>query len=490
MPQTALAIAADVRTGKRRAAEVCAEALQRIRERDPELRAFISTCEDYARQRAAGIDADVAAGRPVGPLAGVPVALKDNICTRFARTTAASRILAEFQPPYDATVTQRLEAAGAVIIGKTNMDEFAMGSSTENSSYFATRNPWKRDCVPGGSSGGSAAAVAGGMASLACGSDTGGSIRQPAALCGCVGLKPTYGRVSRYGLLAYGSSLDQIGPLAANVLDAALLLGVIAGEDPLDTTSAPQVVPGYVQGLGEGDIAERLRGLRIGVPREYFAAGLDREVAAAVEAAIAELERLGARRVEVSLPRAKYCVATYYLIATAEASSNLARYDGVHYGLRVAAPDITALTTASRSAGFGTEVKRRLMLGTFALSAGYYDAYYHKALRVRRLMKDDFDRAFGLADVLISPTTPTAAFCLGEKSSDPLAMYLADIYTIAANLAGLPAISIPCGFSAGGLPIGLQLTGGLFDELRLLQVARAYERETTWHTRSPSHLSA
>jgi len=479
-------IAADVAAGRRRAVDVCAEALTHIAARDPQVHAFLEVTRDAALEQAGRVDAAVAAGHHPGVLAGVPLAIKDNICTQAGHTTCASKILANYVSPYNATVIDRILAAGGVIVGKTNLDEFAMGSSTENSGRFATRNPWDRECVPGGSWGGSSAAVAAGMVPLALGSDTGGSIRQPAALCGTVGLKPTYGRVSRYGLVAYGSSLDQIGPLATCVADAALLLGVISGRDARDATSVDRPVPDYRAGLADAALATCVRRLRIGVPREYFAEGLDAETRAAVEAALEVYRSLGATLVPVSLPHAPYAIATYYLIATAEASSNLARYDGVHYGHRTAHPrDIYDLYSSSRSEGFGAEVKRRLMLGTFALSAGYYEAYYGKAARVRRLIKDDFDAAFRRCDVLAGPTAPTPAFRRGEKLNDPLAMYLADIYTIAANLAGIPGLSVPCGFSPAGLPIGLQLLGPLFGEELLLQVARLYERETDWHTRRP-----
>lgn len=486
-PQSAVTIAADVRSGRRRAVDICRAALDRISLLDSKIGAFLSRCDEYALRRATEIDSDIARGQSGGVLAGVPIAVKDNICTRFAATTAGSRIIENFQPPYDATVVQRLEAAGAIIVGKTNLDEFGMGSSTENSGFRPTRNPWNQGCVPGGSSGGSAAAVVARMTPVSLGSDTGGSVRQPAAMCGCVGLKPTYGRVSRYGLLAYGSSLDQIGPLAGCVEDAALTLGVIAGRDSHDATGAGHDVPDYLAALRDDALAERMRGLRIGVPREYFADGLDPQVRGAIDAALRECERLGARLVDVSLPRSNYCIATYYLIATAEASSNLARYDGVHYGRRTAKPrDIADVYSSSRNDGFGAEVKRRIMLGAFALSAGYYDAFYAKALRIRRLVQEDFRGAFEQADVLASPTAPTTAFRIGEKTADPLQMYLADIYTIAANLAGIPAISLPCGFSDAGLPIGLQFLGPLFGESVILQTARAYERETQWHTRRPA----
>lgn len=485
VPATAREIAAAVGTGRVRAVDVCAAALRRLAAQDDPLGAFLQVFEREAVAQATRVDEFVAAGQPVGPLAGVPIAIKDNLCTRLGRTTCGSRMLAEYRSPYDATVIDRLVTAGAVIVGKTNLDEFAMGSSTENSGFHPTRNPWNHAHVPGGSSGGSAAAVAADMVPVALGSDTGGSIRQPASFCGVVGVKPTYGRVSRYGLVAYGSSLDQVGPLARCVEDAAAVLGVIAGADTRDATCVVDPVPDYVAALRDERLTNLGR-LRIGIPRSYFGAGLECETRAAVEAALAEYERLGAELVEVELPRAEYAVATYYLVATAEASSNLARYDGVHYGHRTAQPvDLFALYSASRDEGFGPEVKRRIMLGTFALSAGYYDAYYQKALQVRQLVRADFEQALTHCDVIAGPAAPTAAFRLGEKLSDPLAMYLADIYTIPANLAGLPALVVPCGFTGAGLPVGLQLCGRWFGEERLLQVARLYERATTWHERRP-----
>ena len=484
---SAVAIAGAVARGERKAVEICDEALARIEQLDERYGAFLQVTAEHARQQALRIDAAVKHGQPVGPLAGVPIAVKDNLCTRFGKTTCASKILADFHAPYDATAIQLIERAGGVILGKTNLDEFAMGSSNENSAFKPVRNPWVPDCVPGGSSGGSTVAVATGMAALGVGSDTGGSIRQPASLCGVVGMKPTYGRVSRYGLVAYGSSLDQIGPLARSVEDAALLLGVIAGGDPLDATSVAQPVDDYVAALADAKLDAWREHLRIGVPKEYFGDGLDPQVRAAVEAALDVYKRMGAELVEVSMPNSPYCVAIYYLVATAEASSNLARYDGVHYGHRSAsAKDIFELYSASRSEGFGPEVKRRIMLGTFALSSGYHDAYYTKALKARRLLKQDFDRAFEQCDVLACPASPSPAFRLGEKIDDPLQMYLADIYTIPANLAGVPGICVPAGFSDGGLPIGLQLMGPVFGETSLLQTARLFERETDWHTKRPA----
>jgi aspartyl-tRNA(Asn)/glutamyl-tRNA(Gln) amidotransferase subunit A len=463
--------------------------LDAIRRRDPKVKAFLHVDEAAALEQARAVDAKRKAGAPLGPLAGVPVAVKDVLCTAGVPTTCGSRMLQHFRPPYDAHVITALKNADAVLIGKTNLDEFAMGSSTENSAFQVTRNPWDLDRIPGGSSGGSAAAVAAGEAPLALGSDTGGSVRQPAGLCGVVGLKPTYGRVSRYGLVAFASSLDQIGPFARTVADAARLLEVIAGHDPRDSTSVDAPVPPYTQSLDEP-----VKPLTVGVPKEYFGAGLDAEVEAAVRAAIKVYEQQGATVKEVSLPHSPYAVAVYYLVATAEASSNLARYDGAHYGFRAKEWDpateraygrLVAMYSATRGQGFGAEVKRRIMLGTYALSSGYYDAYYLKALKVRRLIKDDFDAAFAGCDVLLGPIAPTAAFPIGEKADDPLAMYLGDIYTIAANLAGIPGVSVPCGFTKAGLPIGLQILAPPFEEEKLLRVARLYERATDWHTRRP-----
>ena len=485
-PDTAADIAADVAAGRRSAVEICRATLERIDAVDPTLHAFREVTADHALAAAQRVDRRVASGQPVGPLAGVPVAVKDNICTRFSYTTCGSKMLHQYRSPYDATVVQRIEQAGGVIVGKTNMDEFGMGSSSENSAFERTRNPWSADAVPGGSSGGSAAAVAAAMVPLALGSDTGGSIRQPAAMCGVTGIKPTYGSVSRYGLVAYGSSLDQIGPISRTVADAALMLSVISGNDANDSTSVDRTPDDFLNALSDERLEHRAANLTIGVPREYFADGLDPQVAAAVEAALSEYRKLGAKTVEVSLPHTPHCIATYYLIAMAECSSNLARFDGVHYGHRTASPaGIVDLYSASRSEAFGEEVKRRIMLGTFALSAGYYDAYYLKALRVRRLIQQDFERAFEQADVLCCPTSPTPAFGFGEKTADPLTMYLCDVYTIAANLAGIPGLSIPCGFTTAGLPIGLQILGPLFGETAILQSAALYERETDWGRRRP-----
>jgi aspartyl-tRNA(Asn)/glutamyl-tRNA(Gln) amidotransferase subunit A len=416
-----------------------------------------------------------------GPLAGIPLAVKDNMCTKGTRTTCASRILENYVPPYESTVTTRLLGAGYVLPGKTNMDEFAMGSSCENSGFFPTQNPWDTTRIPGGSSGGSAAAVAADECIAALGSDTGGSIRQPASLCGVVGLKPTYGRVSRYGLVAFASSLDQIGPITKTVRDAAILMNIISGHDPRDSTSAPVPVPDFTEGLGR-----ELRGLKIGVPREYFIEGMDPEVEAAVREAIRQLESLGAETLEVSLPHTDYTIATYYVLATSEASSNLARYDGVRYGYRSQGRDLMDMYMKTRAEGFGPEVKRRIMLGTFALSSGYYDAYYLKAQRVRTLVKKDFEEAFRKVDLLVTPTTPEVAFRKGEKTGDPLKMYLSDIFTNSVNLAGVPAISLPCGFSKESLPVGLQIIGRHFDEETVLRAAHAYEQATEWHTRRPA----
>ena len=434
------------------------------------MHAYISLDEEGALRKAEEVDARVARGEEVGVLAGVPVAVKDNICIKGMRTTCASKILENFVSPYDATVVEKLKAADAVFLGKTNLDEFAMGSSTENSYFGPTRNPHDPERVPGGSSGGSAAALAAGEAVLALGSDTGGSIRQPASFCGVVGLKPTYGRVSRYGLVAFASSLDQIGPMAKNVKDTALLLNVISGYDPRDSTSAPVEVPDFTKALDEG-----IEGIRIGLPREYFAEGLEDEVREKVLEAVDILEGEGAEVVEVSLPHTKYAIATYYIVAPAEASSNLARYDGVKYGFRAEGRDLYEMYCNTRSQGFGEEVKRRIMLGTYTLSAGYYEAYYLKALKVRTLIKQDFEEAFETCDLLATPTSPTVAFRLGEKVADPLTMYLSDVYTVSVNLAGLPGISVPCG-SSDGLPVGLQLIGRPFDEETLLRVAHVVER--------------
>jgi len=453
--------------------------LKRIKRLDPLIHAYLRVTPELALKAAAEADRRRAQGEDL-PLLGIPLAIKDVLCTKGIETTCGSRILHGFVPPYDATVVAKLRAAGAVILGKTNTDEFAMGSSTENSAYFPTRNPWALDRVPGGSSGGSAAAVVADLCLGAIGTDTGGSIRQPAAFCGVVGLKPTYGRVSRYGLVAFASSLDQAGPLAKNVTDCAILLEAIAGYDPKDSTSANLPVPSYTEAL-TGDI----KGMRLGVPKEYFGQGLQPEVERAILEALRIWKLLGAEIIEVSMPHTEYALPTYYLLAPAEASANLARYDGVRYGyLYPEAQDIWDAYRKTRQFGFGAEVKRRIMLGTYALSAGYYDAYYLKAQKVRTLIKQDFDRALEVCDALIAPTTPTVAFHLGEKVEDPLQMYLQDVFTLSLNLAGLCGISIPCGF-ADGLPIGVQILGGAYQEETILRVAYAYEMATDWQFYNP-----
>ena len=444
---------------------------RRIDAEDGAIGAYLTLCKERAYQQAARVDALADKGDALPPLAGVPIAVKDVFATKGVRTTAGSKILANFIAPYDATVVARLEEAGAIILGKTNCDEFAMGSSNENSGFHPVHNPHDHSRVPGGSSGGSAAVVAAGTAVASIGSDTGGSIRQPAAFCGVVGLKPTYGRVSRYGLIAFASSLDHVGPFCKSVKDAALMLQYMAGRDPLDSTSAEIPVPDYLD-----QIERPIQGLRIGMPKEYFGEGLDAEVNSAVEAGIEELAKAGCEIVPISLPNTKYAIPTYYVVATAEASSNLARYDGVRYGVRATeGKTLAEMYRRTRDAGFGTEVKRRIMLGTYVLSAGYYDAYYLKAQRVRRLLASDFDQAFTKVDAIVTPTTPTPAFKLGEKVDDPLAMYLADIFTVTANLAGIPGISIPCGKSKEGLPIGMQILGKYFDEPMVLRVGHVVE---------------
>jgi len=481
MPETLVEICEAIRSGAAGSREWVERTLDRIQRLEPHIQALLSYDGDRAMDLAEQIDERIAGAEPVGPLAGVPILIKDNLCTTFGRTTCASRILENFQAPYNAHVVDKLEAAGAIIVGKTNLDEFAMGSSTENSAFKITRNPWDLGRVPGGSSGGSAAAVAVNMVPGSIGSDTGGSIRQPASFCGVTGLKPTYGRVSRYGLVAYGSSLDQIGPLARNVRDLALLLGSIAGQDPHDSTSVDHPVPDYLAALDQS-----LGRVRIGIAEEYFGEGLDPQVRRAVQAAIAVYRDAGATIVPIHLPHMKYAIACYYIVVTAEASSNLARYDGVHYGHRAANPaDYIDLYCKSRQEGFGSEVRRRIMLGTYALSSGYYDAYYLKALKVRTLIARDFAKAFQEVDVIACPTAPTPAIGIGERINDPLAMYLLDIYTVSVNLAGIPAISVPCGFSEAGLPIGLQLMAGHFAEERLLRIAHEYQLRTDWHTRMP-----
>jgi aspartyl-tRNA(Asn)/glutamyl-tRNA(Gln) amidotransferase subunit A len=480
--KTAAELLALQETGQGSAAEIADAFLAACRAREPKLRAFVLPPDEAeVKRQAAAIDAKRKAGQPLGKLAGVPVAVKDVLCTKGVRTTCSSKILENFVPPYDAHVVERLRAADAVLFGKTNMDEFAMGSSTENSAYQLTCNPWDTARIPGGSSGGSAAAVAGCQAPLSLGTDTGGSIRQPAALCGIVGLKPTYGRVSRYGLIAFASSLDQIGPFAHDLADAALLLEVIAGHDRRDSTSVDRPVPEYRKTLNEP-----VKGLRIGVPREFFDKGLDAEIESAVRAALKEYEKRGAMLVDVSLPHSKYALAAYYIVAPAEASSNLARFDGMHYGHRTRQKaDLIGTYAKSRGEGFGKEVKRRIMIGTYVLSSGYSEKFYHQALKVRRLVKKDYDDAFATCDVVMGPTTPGAAFKAGEKSDDPLSMYLSDVYTVACNLAGLPGMSIPCGFTKAGLPVGLQLLGPPFEEEKLLRVGRMYESATDWHAKRP-----
>ena len=484
-----LALARDaVARGERTAESITREALAAINRQEPSLCAFTAVATEQALAQAVAVDQARARGAALGPLAGVPIAVKDNISTRGVATTAGSKVLAGYVPPYDATVITKLAAAGAIVIGKTNCDEFAMGSSTENSAYGVTANPWALDRAPGGSSGGSAATVAARAVPASLGSDTGGSIRQPAAFCGIVGLKPTYGRVSRFGLLAFASSLDQIGPLAITVDDAAAVLSVIAGHDGHDATSAAEAVPDWT---GVATAAADARGLRIGVPRAFIE-GVDPAVAQAFEAALATWTRLGATVVDIALPNAGLAIPVYYLIATAEASSNLARYDGARYGYRTTLTpkdSLREMYERTRDEGFGAEVKRRIMLGTYVLSAGYYDAYYLKAQQVRAKVRDDYAAAFATVDVVATPTTPTAAFKLGEKTADPLQMYLADIFTVSANLAGVPALSLPCGFSPEGLPIGCQLTARMWDEGTLIRAGTALQQATDWHMRTPSGVT-
>lgn len=467
---------------ERSAVEITQEALDRIEAVDGKVQSFLMVTADRALEQAKAVDAKIAAGEEIGLLAGIPIAVKDNICTKDVRTTCASRILENFVPPYDATVNQKLLDADMVMVGKTNMDEFAMGGSTETSAFQKTANPWDLDRVPGGSSGGSASAVAAGEAPLSLGSDTGGSIRQPASFCGIVGLKPTYGLVSRYGLVAFASSLDQIGPFSTTVEDAAILLGAIAGYDPKDSTSLKVEVPDYTQYLKTD-----LKGKKVGVIQETFGEGLNPEVAAATQKAIQQLKDLGAEIIDISCPRFRYGISAYYIIAPSEASANLARYDGVRYGRRVEdAEDLMEMYTRTRAEGFGAEVKRRIMIGTYALSAGYYDAYYLKAQKVRTLIKQDFEAAFEKVDVLVSPTAPTTAFKIGDKMSDPLSMYLDDLMTIPVNLAGLPGLSLPCGMDSNGLPIGLQIIGNVLREDQVFHTAYAYEQATEWHTKRPA----
>jgi len=472
-----------IKSGSIKSADATEGVFAQIDKLEPVIGAYISTCRDKALEKAADVDRRIAVGQAVGKLAGVPVAIKDNMCTTFGATTCASRILENFHAPYNATVVEKLLAADAVILGKTNMDEFAMGSSTENSGLKRTVNPWDTSRVPGGSSGGSAAAVAGRLCFAALGSDTGGSIRQPASFCGVVGLKPTYGRVSRFGLVAYGSSLDQIGPITRTVADSALLLNVIAGYDPADSTSIDEAVAPLCDYLEKLD--EPVENLKIAIV-PGFVAGADRQVQNALSETIGVYKNLGAEIMEIDMPHLDYAIAAYYLVATAEASSNLARYDGVHYGHRSdKAEDYIEVYSKSRAEAFGKEVKRRIMLGTYALSSGYYDAYYLKALKVRNLIRADFTNAFDKCDCIMMPVSPTTAFKIGEKIDDPLTMYLSDIYTIAANLAGVPGISVPCGFDDNNLPIGLQILAPPFGEDKLLRISRMFEKETSWHTKKP-----
>ncbi|MCP2729984.1 Asp-tRNA(Asn)/Glu-tRNA(Gln) amidotransferase subunit GatA [Limnofasciculus baicalensis] len=469
-------------TKQRSSVEITQAALDRIQALEPTIHSFLHVTPEYALEMAQQVDGKIAAGEDIGLLAGIPIAIKDNMCTKGIPTTCASRILENFVPPYESTVTQKLKDMGAVMVGKANLDEFAMGSSTETSAYQVTANPWDVSRVPGGSSGGSAAAVAAEEAVVSLGSDTGGSIRLPASYCGIVGMKPTYGLVSRYGLVAYASSLDQIGPFSRSVEDAAILLSAIAGYDPNDATSLKVEIPDYTQFL-----TPNLKGIKIGIITETFGEGLDPVVAETVNNAIAQLKSLGAEIQEISCPRFRYGLPTYYIIAPSEASANLARYDGVKYGFRSENPDnLLSMYKKTRAMGFGAEVKRRIMLGTYALSAGYYDAYYLKAQKVRTLIKEDFENAFEKVDILVSPTAPTTAFKIGEKTADPLTMYLSDLMTIPVNLAGLPGMSIPCGFDDNGMPIGLQLIGNVLREDRIFQVASAYEQSTEWHKQKPA----
>jgi len=467
---TVVDIAAEIASGKTSAVEVLEQHLARITEREGEIHAFNLVTTEQARATAQQVDADIKAGKPVGPLAGVPVALKDNMCTRGIETTCSSKILEGWKPPYDATVVTRLQQAGAVMVGKTNLDEFAMGSSTENSAFGPTKNPLDTSRVPGGSSGGSAAAVAAGFAAASLGSDTGGSIRQPASLCGLVGVKPTYGLVSRQGIVAFASSLDQVGPFTHTVADAALMMEVIGGHDPLDSTSLPQPMPSLTSVLGQG-----VKGMRIGRLAD-MPDGCEPEVLARMDAAYVALQAAGATIVDIALPSLSYCLTAYYLVAPAEASSNLARYDGVRYGMRVESNDLHAMYGATRAAGFGAEVKRRIMLGTYALSAGYFDAYYGKALKVRRLIANDFAAAYEKCDVILTPTSPTVAFPLGDKTSDPLTMYLCDIFTIPTNLAGHAAMSVPFGTGAHNMPVGVQVLAPALGEQTMFRVAAELER--------------
>ena len=477
---TACEITEKIKKREISAKEVAEHFLQRIEKADGKINAFNSVFAEKSIKKAAQIDGKIKKNEPVGILAGLPIAIKDNICIKGEKTTCSSKILENYVAPYNATVIEKLEKEGAIFIGKTNMDEFAMGSSTENSAFHTTKNPWDLERIPGGSSGGSAASVVANMSTVSLGSDTGGSIRQPASLCGCVGLKPTYGRVSRYGLVAFASSLDQIGPFAKNVKDAALILQIISGYDEKDSTSVKIPVENYVS-----EIEKDIKGLTIGLPKEYFIEGLDKEVEKAVHLSVKIFEKAGAKIKEISLPHTKYAVSVYYIIAPSEASANLARYDGVKYGLRADSDSLIEMYEKTRALGFGIEVKRRIMLGTYSLSSGYYDAYYIKAQKVRTLIKNDFDAAFKNVDVILTPTTPSPAFKIGEKVSDPLQMYLSDIFTISCNLAGICGISLPCGFSSKGLPIGLQLLGKPFDEKTILRAGHNFQRETDYHKKYP-----
>jgi aspartyl-tRNA(Asn)/glutamyl-tRNA(Gln) amidotransferase subunit A len=454
---------------------------RRIGQVEGSVNAFLTLTPDKTIAMSEDADKALSEGK-TAPLLGIPLAIKDNLCTKGVKTTCASKMLADFVPPYESTVTSKLADAGYVMLGKTNMDEFAMGSSTENSAFEPTKNPWDLERIPGGSSGGSAAAVAADMCAAALGSDTGGSIRQPASCCGVVGLKPTYGRVSRYGLVAFASSLDQIGPITKDVEDCAIMMNVIGGHDPLDSTSANVALPDFTANLKDG-----IKGLKVGMPKEYFVeSGIDKEVYAAMMEAIVVLQSLGAEVKEIALPHTDYAIATYYILATSEASSNLARYDGVKYGYRAKEhEDLLDMYKRTRSEGFGPEVKRRIMLGTYALSSGYYDAYYKKGQQARTLIKSDFDTAFKDVDIIITPTAPTPAFKLDEKTDDPLQMYLSDIFTISVNLAGIPGLSLPCGMTKNDLPVGLQILGRHFDEKTVLRAAYAYEQATDWHLRKP-----
>lgn len=478
---TARELRDQIAQGKVSSTEATQAVLNAITEHNPTLNAYNEVYAEGALAQAQAVDAARAAGKPLGLLGGVPIAIKDNMCTNYGRTTCSSKMLENFHAPYNATVVDKLQAAGAVILGKTNLDEFAMGSSTENSAFGPSKNPWNTECVPGGSSGGSAAAMAARLCFAALGSDTGGSIRQPASMCGIVGLKPTYGLVSRYGLVAFASSLDQIGPMTQNVEDAALMLNVIAGQDPLDSTSWPEAHPDYLK-----DLDTPVKGLKIGLVREYMGSGTEAEVQARIDAAVDFYKSQGAQVVEVSLPHTKYGIAAYYIIAPAEASSNLSRYDGVHYGHRTKKPeDLIDLYAASRGEGFGAEVKRRIMLGTYVLSAGYSDKYYLQALKVRAQIKEDFDNAFKQCDVIACPTSPCPAFKFGSKGGDPLQMYLCDVFTVTCNIAGIAGLVVPCGFTSDKLPIGLQLLGPTFSEAKLLRVGRQYEMAHPWHKQKP-----